>query len=161
MSETQTPQGWRPEEGDVLEGTVFSLDKGWSDYRAEKGNGFYPIVTLKAADGTVTNVHCFHAVLERRMLSLSPAIGDKLKITFLGKQPHKTNPRKSVSNYTVESNRAQDSEGFWGSMGGGNQPPQSPASASRQTQRDTPPVSAADFEQGELPADGDDDIPFD
>lgn len=152
-TDTTAPQGWRPDEGEVLEGRVISLDKGWSDYRAEKGNGFYPIVTLKKGDGTVVNVHCFHAVLERRMLSLTPQIGDKLTITFLGKSPHKTNPRKSVSNYTVESDRSQNADDFWGSMTGGQprQPSGPPAPAAEV------PIATEDFEQGELAPD--DDIP--
>ena len=150
MSETHTPEGWRPEEGSVLVGTVVSLDKGWSDYKSR----FYPIVTLRQDDGTVTNVHCFHAVLERRMMSLSPSVGDKLRITMGAKTKTKDGKRE-VTNYTVESNRPQDSAGFWGSMGG-NQPPQSPAGASRQQ---APPVTTEDFTQEELDV-GDEDIPF-
>ena len=146
-TETTSPQGWRPEADEVLTGTVVSLDKGWSDYKG----AFYPIVTLKQEDGTVTNVHCFHAVLERRMIALSPAIGDKLRITYHGKAKTKDGKRE-VSNYTVESNRKQDAAGFWGSLSG------VPSSAKKSRPPEVP-IDASDFTQGELEAE-DEDIPF-
>jgi hypothetical protein len=145
MNETQTATGWRPNEGDQLVGVVISLDKGWSDYK----NSFYPIVTLKSDDGTVTNVHCFHAVLERRMLSLAPAIGDKLRITMQGKSRTKDGKRE-VTNYTVESNRKQDSGAFWEGLGGSQSAPATARSA---------PVETEDFTQQELSAE-DEPIPF-
>src|SRR6185312_6363883 len=118
-TQSQTATGWRPSEGSVLVGIVVALERGWSD----QGTGrFYPIVTLKQDDGTVTNVHCFHAVLERRMMSLAPQMGDRLRITHLGKSKTKDGKRE-VTNYTVESNRKQDSASFWGSMGGSNPAP--------------------------------------
>lgn len=142
------PTGWRPEEGETLRGKVTGLEKGWSDYTS----AFYPIVQIQK-EGTqeAVNVHCFHAVLKRRMLALSPKIGDKLEITYHGQRDSKDGRRK-VSVYTVTSDHPQDAQTFWGSMGGEVQPPR--------TSEPAPdiPISGQDFTQQELAAE--DDIPF-
>lgn len=143
----EEPTGWRPEDGETLKGKVTGLDKGWSDY----ANAFYPIVQVqKDGSSEVVNVHCFHAVLKRRMLSLSPKIGDKLEITYHGQRDSKDGKRK-VSVYTVTSDRPQDAQSFWRSMGGEAKSPRS------EPEPDIP-IAGQDFTQQELAAE--DDIPF-
>lgn len=90
------PQGWRPEPGDVLTGTVSGIEKGWSDYT----NSFYPIVTVKQEDGTLTSVHCFHEILRQRMIDLRPEIGSEITVTCGERKPTKDGKRE-FQTYTV------------------------------------------------------------
>src|ERR1700749_2247450 len=104
------PEGWRPEEGDSITGKVTNLDLGWSDHQ----NASYPIVTLEGDDGTLTSVHAFHAVLQSRLKSARPKLGDRLTITFHGKRETKDGKR-TVAVYSVEApDRGGDAEAFWG-----------------------------------------------
>lgn len=107
--ERTAPEGWRPDEGDTLKGTVTELDWGWSDFQ----NASYPLVTLKTDNGLVA-VHCFHTVLKDRVMRIRPEIGDRLEITFDGKQPSKRNRGQEVAVYTVLApDRKQDAKAFW------------------------------------------------
>lgn len=89
-------QGWRPEPGDVLTGTVTAIDKGWSDYT----NSFYPIVTVRQEDGTLTSLHCFHEILKQRMLDLRPEIGTEITVTC-GDRKQTRDGKRSFVTYTV------------------------------------------------------------
>ena len=88
--------GWRPSAGDVLTGTVVSIDKGWSDYT----DSYYPIVGVREDDGSIVSVHCFHAILQQRMLDLAPEIGTPIEITCQGEKKTKDGKRSFVA-YTV------------------------------------------------------------
>lgn len=130
-------EGWRPEEGSVIVGTVTDLGRGWSDYK----NDYYPIVTVMD-DKTQTEVaiHCFQTVLERKMKELKPKVGEKIGVKFLGKHPTK-NGKNEVANYTVkvEGRTVDPWEDF----------APSPSSVQRQAE----PVPGS-------PVGDDDDIPF-
>lgn len=113
MSDERVPEGWRPEPGDTITGKVIGLDRGYSDYN---GGRYYPIVTLDTGSGLV-QVHCFHAMLENKLKSIRPEIGDRLTIVYAGQKPSKDG-RRTVSHYTVSTDRPQDAGRFWDAMPG-------------------------------------------
>lgn len=128
--------GWKPEEGDKIIGTVTDLALGWSDYK----NANYPIVTIQPDDSELPPVaiHCFHTALERQMQLLRPTKGERIGIVYKGKRPTKNNPNNEVAVYIVRvEGRTAD---IWG------QP---------EAQR-----LAADRSDVPAPVDGDDDLPF-
>ena len=92
----ETAEGWRPEEGDTVIGTVVVVDAGWSDFK----NGYYPIITVQPDDGAPVAVHCFHDVLEKRVTDLRPEPGDTIGIKYQGKRKTKDGNRE-VAIYTV------------------------------------------------------------
>lgn len=108
--------GWKPEEGDLLIGTVSGLSKGWSDYK----QGFYPIVTITpeldkcnpeprsdSLPGEPIAVHGFQFVLEDRFSSLKPMPGERIGIKVGPKVPTKDGKR-TVQTYTVKMERTED-----------------------------------------------------
>lgn len=110
---TDLPEGWRPEEGDVLVGTVLDVTKGWSDYT----NDFYPIVVIqpKGKDKPAVSVHAFHAVLRNRLVELRPVAGETIGIKFGGVVKSKDGKR-DISTYNVKvEGRTAD---VWGDLGG-------------------------------------------
>lgn len=157
---TADAEGWRPEPGDLLVGTVVDLDIGWSDFRGE-----YPILTIapdksqskgKAADLDAVKIHCFHDVLFSRVLTLRPAPGETVGIQFHGKQPHKSKPNQTVSRYTFKvAGRTADTGGLYDRLGTGRT--QRPAQPAAQSTGGFTPAA-----QESLPSksDDDDDIPF-
>jgi|SRR5215469_10658589 len=132
--------GWRPVEGEKIEGKIIDLTRTWSD----QSNSWYPIVVLKKGDGSVVNVHCFHYTLRTRLLDRQPKIGDRLIIAFHGKRPTKDGKR-TVAIYSVETPDTQvDTKSFWKGMGAGQ-----------------PATKPTKEEQLEIPEyDENDDIPF-
>jgi hypothetical protein len=141
--------GWKPEEGDVIVGTVVTLSKGWSDYK----NGFYPIVTIQpdldkcnpnpprseAEAGNPVAIHGFQFVLEDRFTALKPMPGERIGVKVGPKIPTKDGKR-SVQTYTVKMDRAED---IWSDIKNPRLQGDKPAVAAGQTQMQT-----------------DDDIPF-
>jgi hypothetical protein len=162
--------GWVPEMGDVLIGKVTSLDIGWSKYPPPSGSN-YPIVTVRVEEGsterdgdiegngevkvgTEVAVHCFHAALRNKLMSLQPRAGERIGMQYQGKRPSKSDPSNEVAVYSVRiQGRSAD---IWAQMA----PPQQQAPAPTHggfVPHDVP-ASVADFTP---PAqDGGDDIPF-
>jgi hypothetical protein len=77
-TETGFAEGWRPNAGDRVVGTVVDIST------TDGGYGPYAIVTLKTATGEVA-IHAFHTVLRRELARRRPKIGDELDITYVGK----------------------------------------------------------------------------
>ena len=102
--------GWRPDEGDKIVGTIVGLSKGWSDYR----QGFYPIVTIHdEATGKDIAVHGFHHALNRELIALKPKLGERIGIKCGAKVKTKDGKR-NVQTYTVKvEGRTED---IWGSL---------------------------------------------
>jgi hypothetical protein len=71
-------QGWRPEPGEKLTGTVEDITTGGGDF------GRYPIVVLSTKDGEKFAVHAFHHTLKNRLVEMRPKVGHTLTITYLG-----------------------------------------------------------------------------
>jgi hypothetical protein len=76
-------EGWRPEKGDTLTGTVEDITSGGSG--SEYGK--YPILVLSTKEGGKVAVHAFHHTLKNRLLEMRPKLGHTLTITYLGEEP--------------------------------------------------------------------------
>lgn len=93
----QESQGWRPEPGDVVDGKLVSLTRGWSDWL----QGHYPILTIHDKDQKRDiDVHCFHQVLHERLLELRPKIGDMLRVEYRG-QVKSQDGKRTISIYNI------------------------------------------------------------
>lgn len=104
-------EGWRPEEGDTIIGTVTDIGIGSSAY-----GGTYPIVTVEVQDtGKEVAVHCFHAALRSRMLELRPEVGERIGVKYVGQEPHKTQPGKTVAKYIVKID-GRGAANVWGNL---------------------------------------------
>lgn len=104
-------QGWVPDDGAVLVGTVTDIAMGWSDFM----NGHYPIVTVQPEDGgDPVAVHGFHAALFSQLKQLRPEKGERIGIKYEGQRPHKTNAKQTVAVYIVKiDGRTAD---VWGQL---------------------------------------------
>lgn len=100
-------QGWNPEVGDTLRGTVTSLSMGWSDYTQAN----YPIVTVQKDDGESVKVHCFHTALANELTSQRPVNGDRIAIKYHGQKDGRVKGT-TVSQYVVKV-EGRDQADFW------------------------------------------------
>lgn len=81
----QEVEGWRPEAGDEVFGTVVSVDTREGDY------GPYPYIEIDDEDlGKVVGVHGFHSVLKREIANKTPKRGDTMGVKYLGKKTSKS-----------------------------------------------------------------------
>jgi hypothetical protein len=87
-------EGWRPNTGDKLIGTVVGITEGESEY------GPYPIIEVQVADGRIVGAHCFHTVLRNEIKGRRPAIGDDIGIKYKGKSAGKGG-RQPYDDYSV------------------------------------------------------------
>lgn len=145
---TVESEGWRPEDGDVLTGTVNAVSKAWSEWT----NSFYPLVTIDTGDKLV-DVHAFHDVLRSRLMETQPKVGDKLEIAYLGKRPTKDGKREvAVYKVTVPG---ETGEAVWADLNG-----QSRRNAAAAVTGDVP-ADETDLPGSDQPQLGsDEDIPF-
>lgn len=133
-------EGWRPEAGDQITGTLVTLSAGYSDFTQAS----YPILTLDVSEerNLVTGeaethdppkqiaVHAFQAVLRNELLTQRPEAGERITLACGGKRAHKTMAKQTVTVYKVTVHREGAGSGGWDDLFG---PP-----AGRQT----PPVNA-------------------
>lgn len=94
---TDIPDGWRPEEGDIVLGKVLNLQTAWSDEKED----YYPIIIIDDEVKGPVSVHAFHAALLDRLSKLKPEVGERIGIKMGPKVPLKSNPNRSVQTYTV------------------------------------------------------------
>lgn len=82
----RTAPGWRPQQGDVITGSIVSMGRAESEY------GFYPRIVLERTDsqaGDFVAVHAFHATLKQGLAdlhaegALNP--GDVITIAYAGR----------------------------------------------------------------------------
>jgi hypothetical protein len=159
MSDTENldyAAGWRPDEGDVLTGTVVELSVGAGQW------GQYPIVVIRPEDGSDVAVHAFHHSLRNRLLELKPRKGERIGIQYKGKRPSKSKPGQSVAVYIVRID-GRDADSAWENL----QPAGTPAPG--QTRLPMNPQEIEDTQQSLVEASDyapqpqnavDDDIPF-
>lgn len=90
--------GWRPEPGDEVTGTITSLSGGESEF------GTYPIVTVRTAVGEEMALHCFHSVLRRELNRIRPKVGHGLTVKYHGSTGEgKGKFKNGYEAYTVSS----------------------------------------------------------
>lgn len=102
--------GWRPQEGDVIEGIVSSVSRAWSDW----SQSFYPLVTIRNGKGEDVDVHAFHHTLQARLMEVKPKVGERLEIAYLGKRPT-ADGKREVAIYKVTAPDATGQE-VWDSL---------------------------------------------
>lgn len=123
-------EGWKPEAGDFIIGTMEGLSAGWSDYK----QGKYPIITLKCTEagsilpdaaegvngeqvGQSISIHAFQTTLERMLIETQPKVGETVKITCGGKRATRDGKR-SVMLYRLEvPGREGQAAGDWSQFG--------------------------------------------
>lgn len=139
----QNAHGWRPSSpGDTALGTVVEVDAGWSEWMNDRRGGTYAIITVQEDDGTLLQVHCFGAVLKRRIMSLRPQLGERIKFIYHGKKVRDDNT--TVSLYTVRvagrtrtdvydrlAASARDGSSVRGDLGANQAAPDSPSTQMR------------------------------
>jgi len=85
-------QGWKPEDGDEIEGTVLAIKQGISDVK-QTHEGRYPIVFVMRDSGEVVAVHCFQTVLYNEVVAARPKPGERIYIKRIGADPNKEVPK--------------------------------------------------------------------
>lgn len=70
--------GWRPEAGDSIMGTVAYVSTGQGNF------GEYPMLAVVSRDGEPVMVHAFHTVLRNEIERQDPQTGDKLFLKYRG-----------------------------------------------------------------------------
>lgn len=90
-------QGWRPEVGDKITGTITEISEMESQF-----GGTYPIVVVATDNGDEVAVHAFHTVLKANIARQRPQVGDRIGIKYFGRDEH-----KGYENYRVVVERAQ------------------------------------------------------
>lgn len=71
-------EAWRPEPGEILSGTIVSIDMRASEY------GPYPGVTVKPLGGEPVVFHAFRTVAKNELKRLKPSVGDMIAVAYLG-----------------------------------------------------------------------------
>jgi len=141
--DAEFPEGWRPEPGDKLIGTIVAVStSSGGEYDA------YPIVVIREDDGREVACHAFHQVLQSELARARPAIGDRVGIKFLGIEEG-----RSYNTYRVIVDRPAGAPVDWSAYD-----PDAP----QQQVAPAPPPSAvtAPTAAGAPGAPRDDDIPF-
>jgi hypothetical protein len=102
-------EGWKPEPGDEIDGTVLGIKIGESDYKREAGKDpRYPIVFVRTDDGKTSAVHCFHAVLENEMKAAQPLPGERIFIKCISATAKGAGGRNTAVRYAVAVHRDAD-----------------------------------------------------
>lgn len=102
-------EGWRPEVGEVIVGTVTDIARAFSEFK----EGYYPIVTIEKEDGEQVAIHCFHTVLYNRVVELQPKVGEIIGIKYVS-ATEKDGKKNKAAVYNVRvKGRSAD---IWASM---------------------------------------------
>ncbi len=96
----QSVEGWRPEIGQELIGTIVRMDERQTDDYPDP----YPILTIKPIEGDLIAFHAFHTVAKTELAGQEPQVGDEIGIRYLGEEK---GARYSYHNYriVVEKNK--------------------------------------------------------
>jgi hypothetical protein len=135
---------WDPAPGDSIVGTLIGVDL--RDTRYTTG---VPVLTIRADDGTLSEVWATHTVLRSELKKLSPKVGRPLAIKRL---PDAEPPLK-YKRYRVFLDAADQSEFSWDDVAeeGSDVPPD--ANVLQLREREPKPTA-------DPLASGDDDLPF-
>lgn len=110
---TADAQGWKPADGEELQGTVLAIKQGYSDIK----NANYPIVFVMKDTGECVAVHCFQTVIENEMKQQRPLPGETLYIKHIGATGEAKKPGQSpVVKYAVHVQRDGSGNDPWEHM---------------------------------------------
>lgn len=110
---TAEAQGWKPEDGDVVEGTVLAIKSGFSDVK----NANYPIVFILPDGATeAVAVHCFQTVLENEMRQYRPLPGEHIYIKRIGATGEAKKGQSPTIKYAVYVQRDTANSDPWSHM---------------------------------------------
>jgi hypothetical protein len=94
MASSKTPatesDAWIPTEpGAILTGEVVDIDTAWSQFRASQhpdddDAGWYPLLTIKEANGAEVKLHAFRTVLYNEIMRKQPKVGETVTVTYVG-----------------------------------------------------------------------------
>lgn len=87
--------GWTPNEGDTVEGTIVSIAPGSSAY------GDYPILTIEKDGGDKVAVHAFHQTIMGALARFKPQVGDVIGIQYRGKRKGEGKDAMEYHDYRV------------------------------------------------------------
>lgn len=76
-------EGWNPQNEDKLTGTIVAIKKGGE---GTKDKPFYPMFLFEREDGTFTNVHAYHDLLQRGLREIGAKVGTRATLAYLGKK---------------------------------------------------------------------------
>ena len=101
--------GWRPEEGDEVEGVVLGVKMATSDF------GTYPIVFVLGNDDEPVALHCFHTALQNEMTTQRPERGDDVYVKYLGPKSDYDSSKgyKAPELYSVLVTKLDDARSVW------------------------------------------------
>jgi hypothetical protein len=117
----QEAEGWKPEKGDEIQGTVLGA-------KLSSGGDFgpYPILFVLQDDEPVA-VHAFHTVLRNELVSQRPQSGEIIYIRYLGPDTKYDGPRNAPEMYAVFVERpGEQSTAIWDALSS-SEPTRNPA----------------------------------
>lgn len=97
---------WRPDLEDsdhpqVIEGEIFEIDTGISDY------GEYHILSIEdEVAGVLWRWNAFGSVAEKAIAQKRPQVGDRIAIAYQGEKPSRNFPGKNYADWRVLLERA-------------------------------------------------------
>jgi hypothetical protein len=101
-------EGWKPEDGDEVQGTVLAIRAGMSDKRVGR-DPQYPIVfVVQNGDNKVVAVHCFQTILENEMRSIRPMPGEEIYIKRIGEGKAKPGQNAAIRYAVAKVGAATD-----------------------------------------------------
>jgi hypothetical protein len=84
-TEKKYPNAWVPtKDGESITGELVEVTRAYSDQRAKNGNGFYPLLHIRVADGSVKMFHAFQTVAFNQVRDKQPRPGETVTITYEG-----------------------------------------------------------------------------
>lgn len=109
---TADAQGWKPEDGDELEGTVLAIKQGYSDVK----NANYPIVFVMKDTGECIAIHCFQTVIENEVRQQRPLPGEVLYVKRIGATGEARKGQSPTIKYAVHVQREGAGSDPWAHM---------------------------------------------
>jgi hypothetical protein len=77
---SRSPESWKPEPGDVLEGELTELNYRDSEY----GNEPYPVLTILDNGGKEWAFHAFHTWARLEVDRKKPQVGERIAVAYHG-----------------------------------------------------------------------------
>lgn len=111
----RSAEGWRPEPGDKLTGTIVHISAAESEY------GTYPVVTIAAETEDPETVryvavHAFHHTLKRDLIAIRPEVGQQLSVVYVGEQGTDREIDGKPVTYQLYTVTAENMDKLWASF---------------------------------------------